>query len=212
MTPPTVNAYYNPPLNEIVFPAGILQRPFFAADYPMAMNFGGIGMVMGHELTHGFDDQGSKFDGSGRLTDWWDPSVVTRFEERTQCVSDLYDTYEVLPGVKLNGQLTLGENIADFGGIKAAFAAWKQYADKHPEALETGVEGLTADQLFFVSLGQIWCSKATPEAARVLAVTDPHSPARFRVNGPLAHLPEFWETFSCEPGEPMRPANVCEVW
>ncbi|MBL4683957.1 MAG: M13 family metallopeptidase [Nannocystaceae bacterium] len=212
MTPPTVNAYYNPSNNEMVFPAGILQRPFFDADYPMAMNFGGIGMVMGHELTHGFDDQGRKYDGAGRLTEWWDASSVAKFEERAQCVSELYDTYEVQPGVNLNGKLTLGENIADFGGIKDAFRAWRAYAEANAEAASPAVDALNNDQLFFVAFGQIWCSKATPEAERVLALTDPHSHARYRVNGPLSNLPEFWETFSCEPGEPMRPVNTCEVW
>lgn len=213
MTPPTVNAYYNPSNNEMVFPAGILQRPFFDADFPMAMNFGGIGMVMGHELTHGFDDQGRKYDGSGRLTEWWDASAVERFEERAQCVSDLYDTYEVQPGVHMNGTLTLGENIADFGGIKDAYEAWRSHSEAQGDAAPAAaVEGLTDDQLFFVSYGQIWCSKATPEAERVLALTDPHSNAKFRVNGPLANLPAFSETFSCETGDAMRPVNSCEVW
>lgn len=211
MTPPTVNAYYNPSNNEMVFPAGILQQPFFDADYPMAMNFGGIGMVMGHELTHGFDDQGRKYDGSGRLTEWWDQKAVERFEERAQCVSDLYDEYEVQPGVTLNGKLTLGENIADFGGIKDAYRAWRGWAEQNGEG-DPAVDGLTNDQLFFVAYGQIWCTKATPEAERVLALTDPHSNARYRVNGPLSNLPEFWETFSCEPGAAMRPAQTCEVW
>jgi endothelin-converting enzyme/putative endopeptidase len=196
----------------MVFPAGILQRPFFDADYPMAMNFGGIGMVMGHELTHGFDDQGRKYDGQGRLTEWWDETAVKRFEERAQCVSDLYDSYEVQPGVMLNGQLTLGENIADFGGIKDAYRAWRAHAEANDGDAEPAVDGLTNDQLFFVSYGQIWCTSATPEAERVLALTDPHSHPQYRVNGPLSNLPEFWETFSCEPGSAMRPPNTCEVW
>ncbi len=215
MSPPTVNAYYNPPNNEMVFPAGILQQPFFSADYPMTMNFGGIGMVMGHELTHGFDDQGRKFDGSGSLTEWWNPGAVTKFEERTQCVDTLYSSYEVLPGVKLNGQLTMGENIADFGGIKQAhraYLAWAEANGEDPRA--AAIEGLTAEQLMFVSFGQIWCSKSTPEVDKVRAMTDPHSHPRYRINGPLSNLPGFWEAFSCEEGAPMRPAadQVCEVW
>lgn len=213
MSPPTVNAYYNPSMNEMVFPAGILQPPFFSPDFPMAMNFGGIGMVMGHELTHGFDDQGRKFDGRGSMSQWWEAEATERFEERAQCVADLYSGYEVQPGVKLNGKLTLGENIADLGGIKEAFRAYQAWAKSQgvdPEAPAT--DGLTQEQLFFVSFGQIWCSKATPEVEKVLALTDPHSHPRYRVNGPLSQLPEFWETFSCDAGEPMRPENVCEVW
>lgn len=215
MSPPTVNAYYNPPNNEMVFPAGILQQPFFSADYPMTMNFGGIGMVMGHELTHGFDDQGRKFDGSGSLTEWWNPAAVTKFEERTECVDELYSSYEVLPGVTLNGQLTMGENIADFGGIKQAhraYLAWAEANGEDPRA--AAIEGLTAEQLMFVSFGQIWCSKSTPEVDKVRAMTDPHSHPRYRINGPLSNLPGFWDAFSCEEGAPMHPPadQVCEVW
>lgn len=215
MSPPTVNAYYNPPFNEMVFPAGILQPPFFAADFPMAMNFGGIGMVMGHELTHGFDDQGRKYDGDGRLRQWWDEGAATRFEERAQCVEELYDGYEVQPGVTLNGKLTLGENIADFGGIKQAHQAYLAWAaDNGQDPKAQALEGLTSEQLLFVAFGQLWCSKATPEIERALAVTDPHSNPRWRINGPLSHLPGFWEAFSCEEGAGMRPTaeNVCEVW
>ncbi len=215
MSPPTVNAYYNPPYNEMVFPAGILQPPFFSAEYPMAMNFGGIGMVMGHELTHGFDDQGRKFDGQGRLTQWWNEAAVTKFEERAQCVDALYSSYEVLPGVKLNGKLTLGENIADLGGIKQAHQAYLAWADANGEDPKAAsIEGLTAEQLMFVAFGQIWCSKSTPEVDKVRAMTDPHSHPRYRINGPLSNLPGFWEAFSCEPGTPMHPPAdaVCEVW
>jgi len=213
MTPPTVNAYYNASGNEMVFPAGILQPPFFASDWPMTMNFGGIGMVMGHELTHGFDDQGRKFDGAGTLREWWAPAVAGRFEDRAECVDELYSSYEIQPGVKLSGKLTLGENIADLGGIKQSHRAFHQWAktnglDPRAEALD----GLTHEQLFFVAFGQIWCTNASPETERVLALTDSHSHPRYRVNGPLANLPEFGEAFACEPGEPMRPANVCEVW
>lgn len=213
MTPPTVNAYYNPSGNEMVFPAGILQPPFFSADHPMAMNFGGIGMVMGHELTHGFDDQGRKFDGEGRLTEWWGPDAVSRFESRAGCVERLYDGYEVQPGVTLNGTLTLGENIADLGGIRQAHGAYLAWAADQPDGdAAPVVEGLTNEQLLFVSFGQIWCTHAAPETERVLARTDPHSHARYRVNGPLSNYPAFWDAFACEPDTPMHPPQVCEVW
>ncbi|MCX4245850.1 M13 family metallopeptidase [Paraliomyxa miuraensis] len=212
MTPPTVNAYYSPSRNEMVFPAGILQPPFFDAGRPMAMNFGGIGMVMGHELSHGFDDSGRKFDGEGRLTEWWGADVVERFEERAACVEAMYGGYEVQPGVPLNGKLTLGENIADLGGIRQAHGAYQAWAQQHGGDEAPMVEGLTNEQLLFVSYGQIWCTHATPEAERALVLTDTHSHARFRVNGPLSSFPAFWEAFSCEPGTPMHPANTCEVW
>ena len=211
MTPPTVNAYYNPSNNEMVFPAGILQPPFFHRDFSKAQNYGGIGMVMGHELTHGFDDQGRKFDGSGSMTQWWDDKVVAQFEGRAQCVENLYSTYEVQPGVAINGKLTLGENIADLGGVKEAFHAYQAWvADNGAE--KQFVPKLTNEQLFFVSVGQIWCGKETPEAERVLVKTDSHSRPKFRVNGPLSNFPGFWEAFACESGTPMHPTNACEVW
>ncbi len=212
MTTPTVNAYYNPSGNEMVFPAGILQPPFFDGERPMAMNFGGIGMVMGHELTHGFDDTGRKFDGDGRLTEWWGAEAVSRFEERAVCVEQLYDGYEIQPGVTLNGKLTLGENIADLGGVRQAHGAYQAWAAANGGDAAPVVEGLTNEQLLFVSIGQIWCTHATPEAERALAKTDTHSHSRYRVNGPLSNFPAFWEAFSCEEGTPMHPANVCEVW
>ncbi len=212
MTPPAVNAYYNPLNNEMAFPAGILQPPFFSKDFPPAMNYGGIGMVMGHELTHGFDDQGRKFDAQGKLTEWWEPSVSAKFEERASCIEKQYGNFEVQPDLKLNGKLTLGENIADNGGIKQAYSAYKAYEAKHPGAEKAAVEGLTNDQLLFVAFAQTWCSLATPEIERVNVMTDPHSPPRFRVIGPLVNYAQFAETFHCAEGTAMRPANVCEVW
>ncbi len=210
MPPALVNAYYNPSVNEMVFPAGILQPPYFSADFPMAMNFGGIGMVMGHELTHGFDDQGRKFDGRGVLREWWDPSASAKFQERAQCVETLYGGIEVLPGVKLNGKLTLGENIADFGGIKAAYVGYKTWArGKTDPPL---IQGLTSDQLFFLGFAQGWCSHETDESQRLRATIDPHSPPKERVNVPLAHFPGFWEAWQCQAGTPMRAQNACEVW
>ena len=212
MTPPTVNAYYNALLNEMVFPAGILQPPFFDRSFPMAMNFGGIGMVMGHELTHGFDDQGRKFDPSGKLTEWWEPEVAAKFEERAKCVSDLYGSYEVQPGLKLNGKLTLGENIADLGGIKEAYTAYRRWAAENPEKNAPLADGLTSDQLFFVGFAQTWCSLQTPEIERMLVTVDTHSHPRYRVMGPLSNLEAFAETFGCAEGTPMNPKEVCEVW
>jgi putative endopeptidase len=212
MTPPTVNAYYNPLNNEMAFPAGILQPPFFSKDFPAPMNYGGIGMVMGHELTHGFDDEGRKFDAQGRLTEWWEPSVSEKFESRAQCIDDQYTSYEVQPGLHLNGKLTLGENIADNGGIKQAYNAYKAYEAAHPGSEKPAVEGLTNDQLLFVGFAQTWCSLATPQIEQMLVSVDPHSPPRFRVNGPLSNYSQFWETFSCAAGTTMHPAKPCEVW
>ena len=211
MSPPTVNAYYNPLVNEIVFPAGILQRPFFNRDFPVPMNYGAMGMVVGHELTHGFDDQGRKFDANGRLQEWWEPSVSAKFDERAKCVSDLYSTYEPQPGVKLNGKLTLGENIADLGGLKQAYRAYKQWVKEHGEPAVV-VEGLTNEQLFFIGFAQIWCTKAQPEFERLMVTTNPHSLPKYRVNGPVSSFPEFGKAFNCSEGAPMRPAKTCEVW
>ena len=211
MTPAQVNAYYHPIRNEIVFPAGILQPPFFHRDHPAAMNYGGIGMVMSHELTHGFDDSGRKFDRDGNQVEWWEPEASERFEERAACVETLYDGYEVEPGLTLNGKLTLGENIADLGGVKEAYRAYHLQRSRHGDDGQL-IEELTDDQLFFVAFAQTWCQKITPERARVLAQADPHSAARYRVIGPLTNLPEFAEAFSCEAGTPMNPIDKCEVW
>jgi predicted metalloendopeptidase len=212
MTPPTVNAYYNPLNNEMAFPAGILQPPFFSKDFPTAMNFGGIGMVMGHELTHGFDDEGRKFDSTGKLTEWWEPSVSAQFEERAACIEKQYSAYEVQPGVHLNGKLTLGENIADNGGIKQAYTAYKTWEAANPGAEKPAVDGLTNDQLLFVAFAQTWCSLATPQIEQMLVTVDPHSPPKFRVIGPLVNADVFAKTFSCAEGTPMHPASSCEVW
>jgi predicted metalloendopeptidase len=230
MTPPTVNAYYNPLNNEMVFPAGIMQPPFFSKDFPMAMNFGGMGMVMGHELTHGFDDQGRKFDATGKLAEWWEPSVAAKFEERAACIDKQYSSYEVQPAqpaqpakdgqperperpaLFINGKLTLGENIADNGGIKEAYTAYKAWEARNASAATPAVEGLTNDQLLFVAFAQTWCSLATPQIEQMLVTIDSHSPPRFRVNGPLSNSDAFAKSFSCAEGTPMRPANRCEVW
>ncbi len=213
MTPQMVNAYYTPLQNEIVFPAGILQPPFFHRDFPAAMNYGAIGAVMGHELSHGFDDQGRKFDPRGQLREWWEPAASERFSEQAACVDELYSGYEIEPGVRVDGQLTLGENIADIGGVKQAFAAYQSWQSRQ-EAGEasSGVEGLSGDQLFFVSFAQVWCSMTTPEQARLRITTDSHAPSRFRVIGPVSNNRAFAEAFGCAAGTPMRPEKICEVW
>lgn len=210
MSASEVNAYYNPLANEMAFPAGILQPPFFDRDFPAAMNYGAIGMVMGHELTHGFDDSGAKFDPQGKMSDWWAPEATARFEQATQCVEKQYNSFEVQPGLFVNGKLTLGENIADLGGIKETHAAWKAQAANGGD--DRGITGLTGEQLLFVAFAQGWCTEMTPELERERVATDSHSPARFRVNGPLANLPAFHEAFSCPVGSPMRPEETCEVW
>ena len=210
MTPQMVNAYYNPLWNEIAFPAGIMQPPFFHKDFPAAMNYGGMGSVIGHELTHGFDDQGRKFAPDGKLREWWEPPVAERFEERAQCVDDFYSRYAVAEGANVDGKLTLGENIGDIGGVKEAYVAFA--ARQARSGGEPAVAGLTDEQLFFVSWGQVWCTVATEEYERLQVTTDPHAPARFRVMGPLTTNPAFAAAFQCAPGTPMAPAERCEVW
>jgi len=211
MSPQTVNAYYNPALNEIAFPAGILQPPFFHKDFPAAMNYGAIGVVIGHELTHGFDDQGRKSDGDGVLHEWWEPEVAARFEKAAQCVDDQFSSFEVEPGVHVNGKLTLGENIADLGGVKQASIAYAAWRERHgaPEPL---VPGLTDEQLLYVSFAQAWCTVASPEYLRLQVSNDPHSPAEFRAVGAAMNSPEFRKAFSCEPGDRMVADPTCTVW
>ena len=211
MPPQTVNAGYNPIGNEMLFPAGILQPPFFHRDFPAAMNYGAIGLGIGHELTHGYDDQGRKFDPSGAMNEWWEPDVAERYERQAQCVADYYGALEVEPGVHVNGELTLGENIADIGGLKLAHKAYQAWRDRHgaPEPL---IEGMTDDQLLFVAAAQLWCTVASPEYLRQVVTTDPHTPGRFRASGPMANVPAFAEAFQCQPGTPMNPVQRCEVW
>ena len=203
MTPPTVNAYYNPKMNEIVFPAGILQPPFFYAKADDAINYGGIGAVIGHEMTHGFDDQGRQYDDVGNLRDWWSPDSAAKFKERSQAVVNQYSEYEPLPGLHVNGELTQGENIADIGGVKLAYAALQKALDKNPAAREKKIDGFTPEQRFFLSFATIWKSKQRDEDLKLRLNTDPHSPARYRVNGPLSNLPEFQKAFDIPDGSPM---------
>jgi endothelin-converting enzyme/putative endopeptidase len=210
MSTPTVNAYYNPQLNEMVFPAGILQPPFYTQGANDAVNYGAIGFVVGHELTHGFDDEGRKFDAKGNLTDWWSGPVGQEFERRAECVVKQYDAYPVIDEVHLNGKLTLGENIADLGGLKLAFSAYQ--ASRAGQLPEAPVGGFTADQQFFLAAAQVWCTQIRPENARLRAATDPHSSAKWRVNGPVSNLPEFARAFQCKAGDPMVRADRCEIW
>jgi len=208
MTPPTVNAFYSPSNNSINFPAGILQPPFFAADRDVAVNFGGIGAVIGHELTHGFDDSGRKFDGQGNLRDWWTATDAREFEKRAACVADQYAAYTAVGDVKLNGKLTLGENVADHGGVRIALMALMDTLGGKTDK----VDGFTPEQRFFLGFAQVWCQNMRPEQARLRAMTDPHSPGRYRVNGTFSNMPEFQKAFSCKAGQPMVSSNACRVW
>ncbi len=206
MSAPTVNAYYNPPRNEIVFPAGILQPPFFFAEGDAAVNYGAIGMVIGHEMTHGFDDAGSRFDARGNLRNWWRPEDRAAYESRTDLVVKQYEGYEPLPGTRINGKLCLGENIADLGGLKIAYAALERHLAAHGEPAP--IDGLTARQRFFLGYAQAWRSLMRDEILRVRLTIDPHSPARYRVLGPLSNLPEFFAAFDGDGGAMARPEEL----
>jgi putative endopeptidase len=213
MTPPTVNAYYNPSFNEIVFPAGILQPPFFDNAMDDSVNFGGIGLVIGHELTHGFDDQGRKFDPQGNLHDWWTEQDGKEFEKRVSCVADEYSNFVAVDDVKLNGRLTLGENTADNGGARIALSALERMIAEDKTGKEgQKIDGYTPEQRFFLGFGRVWCEKVRPEQARVWVVTDPHSPGKFRVDGVVQNMPEFQKAWGCKAGQPMVAENACHVW
>jgi endothelin-converting enzyme/putative endopeptidase len=211
MTPPTVNAYYNPLENNINFPAGILQPPFYSAKADMAQNFGGIGAVIGHELTHGFDDQGRQYDGDGNLKDWWTKEDDAEFKKRVDCIENEYSGFSPVEGVNLDGHLTLGENGADNAGVRLAYMALMN-------ALEDGtvkrekLDGYTPQQRFFLGYAQIWCQNQRPEALKAGVRTDPHSPGEFRVDGVVQNMPEFAAAFNCSAGQPMVSANACQVW
>jgi putative endopeptidase len=207
MTPPTVNAYYNPLENNINFPAGILQPPFFDMKVDEAINYGGIGAVIGHEMTHGFDDEGRQFDAEGNLKDWWTEADAKAFEQNAQCFVDEYSQFSPIDDVKLNGKLTLGENTADNGGLRIALMA---LGDALKEA--NTVEGFTPEQRVFLGFAQVWCENIRPEAARMYAQVDPHSPGRFRVNGVLSNMPEFQKAYGCKQGQAMVRAKQCRVW
>lgn len=205
-----VNAYYEPTANSTALPAGILQTPFFGQDRAIAANLGGIGMVIGHELTHGFDDQGAKFDPDGNFKNWWQADDAKRFTEKGQCLVDQYSTFEAMPKGFVNGELTLGENIADLGGVKMAF---KAYRSLRKDATKIYVaDGFTEDQQFFIAVAQAWCNRDRPAEIQRRLTTDSHSPPKFRVYGSLRNLKEFAEAFRCSPGTPMNPAKTCSVW
>ena len=217
MTPPTVNAYYSPAMNDINFPAGILQPPFYDNAIDPAVNFGGIGVVIGHEMTHGFDDQGAKYGPTGNVKDWWTAADKKNFEERTDCEATEYSGFKVAEGQNLNGKLTLGENTADNGGIRIAFAALQETILKSPKTALAGYtdgkrDGFTAEQRFFISFGQIWCGNQTEQSARMLAKTDPHSTGEWRVKGTVQNFEEFGKAFGCKVGQPMTPVKACRVW
>ena len=209
MTPPTVNAYYEPVQNNINFPAGILQPPFYSAAADAALNYGGAGAVVGHELTHGFDDQGRQFDGAGNLADWWTPDDAKAFEERASCLVNEYSSFTAVDDVKVNGKLTLGENTADNGGLRIALMAYLA-SSAAPE--RRPLDGFTPEQRVFLGYGQIWCESRRPEYERLQAQTNPHSPGRYRVNGVVSNMPEFQKAFSCKADAPMVRGSACRVW
>jgi putative endopeptidase len=215
MTPPTVNAYYSPSLNEIVFPAGIMQPPFFDPKADDAVNYGGMGAVIGHEITHGFDDQGRQSDASGNLRDWWTKEDAEKFTQRADMVGAQYSAFSPLDSVYVNGKLTMGENLADFGGLNIAFTALqKQLKKKYPNGNVPKYDGFTPEQRFFLSWAQIWRTNIRPEALRQQLLTDPHSPGQYRTNGPLMNMPQFYEAFGCkEDAKMVRAQNQrARIW
>jgi endothelin-converting enzyme/putative endopeptidase len=209
MTPPTVNAYYNPQMNDINFPAGVLQPPAFDPTSDAAPNYGDTGGTIGHELTHGFDDEGRQFDAHGNLRDWWTEQDGKEFVKRAACISDQYSNYTIIDDIKINGKLTLGEDVADLGGLILAYMAWKE--DTKGRNLQP-IDGLTPDQRFFVGYGQSWCGETRDETKRLRATVDPHSPEKYRTNGVVSNMPEFQEAFHCKAGSPMVNQNRCRVW
>jgi putative endopeptidase len=218
MTPPTVNAYYDPSFNDINFPAGILQPPFFDFTIDPAVNFGGIGVVIGHEMTHGFDDEGSKYDGKGNLREWQTAEDRKKFTERTDCEVAEYGSFEAAPAQgdtpaqKLNGKLTLGENTADNGGLRIAYLALLDTLAAGGKTIDDKIDGFTEKQRYFLGFAQVWCQNQTDQSARQAALTDPHSPGRWRVNGSVQNFDEFGKAFACTKGQPMYPASSCRVW
>jgi putative endopeptidase len=217
MTPPTVNAYYGGQQVNINFPAGILQPPFYDVKVDPAVNFGGIGVVIGHEMTHGFDDQGAKFDLHGNIHNWFTPADLTQFNDRTKCIADEYSGFQVAPGQNLNGRLTLGENTADNGGLRIAFRALEETLARDGAAAEPGYvdgkrDGYTPEQRYFLGFAQVWCENVREANARVLAKTDPHSSGEWRIKGAVENFPEFGKAFGCKVGQPMMPVNACRVW
>lgn len=212
MSPPTVNAYYNPQINEIVFPAGILQPPFFDAGADDALNYGGMGSVIGHEMTHGFDDQGAKFDPTGNLVNWWSEADLKAFKEKAQCIIDQFSGFEVAPGLNQKGELVVGESIADLGGLVIAYAAFQKSMEGKPRP--ANIDGFTPEQRFFLGYARGWTTNMRPELSRMLVLGDPHPLPKFRVNGPLSNMPQFAAAFQCKEGDKMvRPEkDRCVIW
>jgi putative endopeptidase len=209
MTPPTVNAYYNPQMNDINFPAGVLQPPLYDARMDAAPNYGNTGSTIGHELTHAFDDEGRQFDAQGNLKDWWTPADAKAFEQRAQCVVDQYSRYVVVDDIRINSKLSEGEDLADLGGLVLGWMAWQ--AETANQRLRP-VDGLNPDQRFFIGYAQWACENNRPENLRANALTDPHSPGKYRVNGLMVNMPEFEAAFSCKAGQAMVSAKRCRVW
>jgi endothelin-converting enzyme/putative endopeptidase len=212
MTPPTVNAYYDPQLNNVNFPAGYLQPPFFSGKEDDAANYGDMGSTIGHELTHGFDDQGRQFDKDGNLADWWTKDDGEKFNQRAACMVNQYDAIEAVPGVHLNGKLTLGENLADLGGLWLAWIAWLDKAHAAHVDMTAKMDGYTPDQRFWIAYAQQWCTQTRPEQLRTQAQTDPHAPDEYRTNSILQDLPDFAKSFSCKKTDRMVSADPCRVW
>jgi predicted metalloendopeptidase len=210
MTAATVNAQYNPNFNDITFPAGILQPPFFDFKADDALNYGAIGIVIGHELTHGFDDQGSQYDAAGNLKMWWTPEDRKNFEGKADCVAQQFSSYEAEPGLNLNGKLTLGENLADLGGMAIAYDAFKKSLEGKPRP--ANIDGFTPEQRFFLGWAQVWAENDRPEYARLIVQSDPHSLSQFRVNGPLSNFPEFAAAYGCKLPSKMVREKQCKVW
>ncbi len=212
MTPQEVNAYYNPLANQITFPAAILQPPYFDPNADAAVNYGAIGAIIGHEMGHGFDDQGSQFGPTGVFENWWTPAAKKAFTERTAALASQYNTYEPIAGTHINGKLTLGENIGDLGGIEAAHAAYQKYQAKHGKA--PVIDGLTGDQRFFLSYAQAWQGKRRDDLTRQLLLTDPHSPPFYRVNGVVRNVDDWYKAFNVQPGDKLYlpPAQRVHIW
>jgi endothelin-converting enzyme/putative endopeptidase len=212
MTPPTVNAYFDPQMNDINFPAGVLQPPLFDPKMDDAPNYGNTGGTIGHELTHAFDDEGRQFDAKGNLKDWWTKKDAKEYEERAQCIVDQYKAYTVVDDIKVNSKLTLGEDIADLGGLILGWMAWQTQMASMPQQAQYVRDGLSPEQRFFVGYAQWACENDRPENLRVTAMTDPHSPGRYRVNGLVVNMPQFQQAFQCKPGQPMVKEKRCRVW
>ena len=212
ITPATVDAYYDPSMNDINFPAGILQPPLYDSHASDASNYGHIGGIVGHELTHGFDDEGRQFDANGNLADWWTAEDGKHFDEKADCEVKEYGNFVAVDDVKVNGKLTLGENTADNGGLRLAYIAFLADAKRKNIDLAQKQDGYTPIQQFFLGHGQSWCGDTRPEQLRLQVQTDPHSPRQFRANGVVQNMPEFGQAFGCKAGQPMMPVNACRVW